>query len=144
MPPLTESQARFLADSRVGRLATADAGGWPHVIPVCFAFDGESIYIVLDQKPKSVEMIRLRRVRNILENPRAALVVDHWDEDWQALRYLLASCGAELLMGDGEEEASAVSMLREKYRQYREMDLDGNPVIKLTPNRFTAWSFSGE
>ena len=102
MPPLTESQARFLADARVGRLATADSTGRPHVIPVCFAFDGDAIYIVLDRKPKSVALARLRRVRNILENPQASLVVDHWDEDWQALRYVLASCRAELLDGDGD------------------------------------------
>jgi PPOX class probable F420-dependent enzyme len=144
VPPLTESQARFLADARVARLATADEEGRPHAIPVCFAFDGEAIYVVLDQKPKTVELTRLRRVRNILANPQAALVVDHWDEDWQALRYILASCRAELLDGGENEAAVAVALLREKYRQYREMDLDGNPVIKLTPLRFTAWSFSGE
>ena len=144
MPPLTESQARFLAEARVGRLATADSAGRPHVIPACFAFDGQAIYIVLDRKPKSVELTRLRRVRNILDNPRAALVVDHWDEDWNALRYVLVSCSAALLDGAGDEEDRAVAMLREKYRQYREMDLDGNPVIKLTPLRFSAWSFSGE
>ena len=144
MPPLTESEARFLADARVARLATADAAGRPHVIPVCFAFDGEAIYIVLDQKPKSVELTRLRRVRNILANPQASLVADHWDENWQALRYVLASCHAELLDGDDDEAAQAVAMLRNKYQQYRQMDLDGNPVIKLTPQRYTAWSFTGE
>ena len=144
MPPLTEGQARFLAEARVARLATADAGGRPHVIPVCFAYDGEAIYIVLDQKPKSVELTRLRRVRNILSNPQAALVVDHWDEDWQALRYVLVSCRAGLLDGEEDEAAGAIALLREKYGQYREMDLDGNPVIKLTPQRYTAWSFSGE
>ena len=144
LPPLTESQARFLADARVARLATADPEGRPQVIPVCFAFDGEAIYIVLDQKPKSVELTRLRRVRNILANPQAALVVDHYDEDWQSLRYVLVSCMAEMLSGEEGEAATAVAHLREKYLQYRTMDLDGNPVIKLTPRRFTAWSFSGE
>jgi PPOX class probable F420-dependent enzyme len=144
LPPLTESQARFLADARVGRLATADSDGRPHVIPVCFAFDGEAIYIVLDQKPKSVELTRLRRVRNILSNPQASLVVDHYDEDWLELRYVLISCRAEVLNGEDGEAARAVAMVREKYRQYREMDLDGNPVIKLIPQRFTAWSFGGE
>ena len=144
MPPLNASQARFLADARVGRLATADAEGRPHAIPVCFAFDGKNIFIVLDQKPKTVDLIRLRRVRNILSNPQAALVVDHYDEDWQHLRYVLVSCHAELLDGELEEAAGAIALLREKYEQYRDMDLDGNPVIKLTPQRFTAWSFSGE
>ena len=144
MPPLNESQARFLADARVAHLATANAEGVPHVVPVCFAFDGDAIYIVLDQKPKSVNLTRLRRVRNILANPRASLVVDHYAEDWQTLRYILASCRAELLGGAGEEEAYAIALLREKYPQYREMDLDGNPVIKLTPQSLTAWSYSGE
>ena len=144
MPPLSESQARFLAGARVARLATADTEGKPHVIPVCFACGNECIYIVLDQKPKSVEPTRLRRVRNILSNPRASLVVDHWDEDWQSLRYVLATCRAELLNGDESEATQAVALLREKYPQYREMELDGNPVIKLTPERYTAWSYSGD
>lgn len=144
MPSLTESQARFLTEARVARLATADANGRPHAIPVCFAFDGDSIYIVLDQKPKTTELTRLRRVRNILANPQAALVVDHYDEDWQFLRYVLVTCLAGLLTGDEDEAARAVVLLREKYRQYRSMELNGNPVIKLTPQRFTAWSFSGE
>lgn len=144
MPPLTESQARFLADARVARLATAGADGQPQVIPVCFAFNGDVIYIVLDRKPKSVELTRLRRVRNILANPQAALVVDQYDEDWAQLRYVLVPCSAEMLSGDEGEAAAAVALLRNKYAQYRGMDLDGNPVIKLTPKRFTAWSYSGE
>ena len=149
MPPLTEAQVRFLAEARVARLATADANGRPHAIPVCFAYadlgyDGENIYIVLDQKPKTAELTRLRRVRNILANPQAALIADHYDEDWRSLRYILVACLAELLTGHEDEAALAVAALREKYRQYREMELDGNPVIKLIPQRFTAWSFSGE
>ncbi len=149
MPTLTESQTRFLADARVARLATADADGRPHVIPVCFihadlGYGGDAIYIVLDRKPKTTELTRLRRVRNILANPQASLVVDHYDEDWQTLRYILVSCRAGLLNGDEPEAALAVTLLREKYPQYRQMALDGNPVIKLTPQRYTAWSFRGE
>ena len=149
MPPLSESQARFLANARVARLATADADGRPHAIPVCFAYadlgyGGENIYVVLDQKPKTAELTRLRRVRNILANPHAALIVDHYDEDWRSLRYVLVSCQASLLAGDEDEAARAVALLREKYPQYRRMELDGNPVIKLTPQRYAAWSFSGE
>ena len=148
MPPLTESQVRFLAKARVARLATADADGRPHAIPVCFAYadlgyGSKAIYIVLDQKPKTTELTRLRRVRNILANPQAAFIVDHYDEDWQSLRYILVSCSAELLEGAVDEAAQAIAVLREKYAQYRQMELDGNPVIKLTPQRHTAWSFSG-
>ena len=144
MPPLTESQAKFLTDARIARLATAGPDGQPHVIPVCFSYDGDAIYIVLDQKPKTVELTRLRRVRNILSNPQASLVVDHYDENWQELRYVLVTARAELLSGEENEAARAVALLRTKYHQYRTMDLDGNPVIKLTPRRFTAWSYTGD
>ena len=145
VPPLSESQARFLADARVARLATADAEGQPQVIPVCFAFDGEVIYIVLDQKPKSVELTRLRRVRNLLANPQAALVVDHYDEDW-AGSFATSLCPARLRCYPAMKmrRPTAVSLLRNKYAQYRRMELEGNPVIKLIPKRFTAWSYSGE
>ena len=64
---LSEDQIRWLTDAPVGHLATADATGAPHVIPVCYAFDGRFIYSVLDQKPKNVSLTRLRRVRNVLE-----------------------------------------------------------------------------
>lgn len=149
MPPLTESQARFLSNARIARLSTADAAGRPHVIPVCFAVawgkpGGAIIYSVLDRKPKTASLTRLRRVRNILSNPRAALVVDHYGEDWQSLRYILVSCRAELLTGPEEEAAQAIALLRRKYPQYRDMDLDGNPVIKLLPQRYTAWSYRGD
>ena len=147
MPPLTEVQTRELANARVARLATADAGGRPHVIPVCFAVvpdepGGDTvIYSVLDRKPKTAPPARLRRVRNILANPQAALLVDHYDENWQSLRYLLVSCRAQLLTGSEPEAAQAIAQLRRKYPQYRDMELDGNPVIKLIPQHCAAWSY---
>ena len=119
-PEIVIAAADRIAGPLPGRCSRGSAGnrgseGRPQVIPVCFAFDGEAIYIVLDQKPKSVELTRLRRVRNILANPQAALVVDHYDEDWQALRYVLVSCKAEMLSGEESEAATAVAQLREKY-----------------------------
>ena len=70
-------------------MATADAEGAPHVVPVCYAFDGSSIYSALDLKPKRVSTHRLKRVRNIAANPRVALVIDDYSEEWSALRYVL-------------------------------------------------------
>ena len=135
----------------MGRLSTAGKSGAPHVIPVCFALDeseaGVAIYIALDQKPKSAELTGLRRVRNILENPRAALVVDHYDPDWTQLWYILLSGSAQLLEddpGEAEERRRAVRLLRQKYPQYRTMDIDDSPVIKITPHRATAWSYTPE
>lgn len=135
---LSEAWAHWLAVAPSGHLATADASGAPHVIPVCYAFDGRNLFSVLDQKPKSAELIRLRRVRNIQANPQVSLVVDHYEEDWSRLGYILVLGKAELLL-EGEEHDGAVRMLREKYSQYRAMDLEANPVIKIVPHRVVCW-----
>ena len=139
MTNLSPAQDRFLRSARTGHLATANAKGRPQVVPVCFVFDGQAIYSVLDAKPKTTPLRQLRRVKNILANPQVSLVVDHYEEDWDKLQYILVSGDAELLES-GEEWALAVAMLREKYPQYQAMDLDQSPVIKITPVRYSPWS----
>jgi len=136
---LSPAQDRFLRSARTGHLATADAKGRPQVVPVCFVFDGQAIYSVLDAKPKTTPLRQLRRVKNILANPRVSLVVDHYEENWDKLQYILVSGDAELLESD-EKWVVAIAMLREKYPQYQAMDLDQSPVIKITPVRYSPWS----
>ncbi len=138
MVELSPALAESLAAARVGHLATASADGLPHVIPVCFALHGTVLYSVLDQKPKRTSLTRLRRVRNIQANSQVALVVDHYDEDWDRLWYILLTGHAELLL-DGEERSVAVEILRQKYRQYREMPIDPNPVIKISLTSVVSW-----
>ena len=138
MVQLSSSQSRLLAGARIGHLSTADTAGAAHVIPVCYAFDGHSIYSVLDQKPKRTSLTRLRRVKNILANPQVALVVDHYEEEWSLLWYILVTGKAELLL-EGDERAEAIGKLREKYQQYRDMAIDLNPVIKITPGKVVSW-----
>ncbi|PKB82770.1 MAG: PPOX class F420-dependent oxidoreductase [SAR202 cluster bacterium Io17-Chloro-G9] len=133
----------MLASARIGHLATADETGAPHVIPVCFALggdlvSGDTIYSVLDQKPKRTALTRLRRVRNILANPQVALVVDHYEESWDRLWYILVRGRAELLE-DGDERVTAIGLLRQKYDQYRTMDIGDNPVIKIAISQTVAW-----
>jgi PPOX class probable F420-dependent enzyme len=135
---LTPAQVQRLAASPIAHLATANANGRPHVMPVCHACDGRFIYSALDQKPKRIPVARLRRVRNIQANPQVALVVDGYDQDWRRLWYLLVTGAAELLE-TGEEQARAVALLRAKYPQYRQMDLQASPVIKVTPESAVAW-----
>ncbi len=137
-----------MASSRIGHLATADESGAPHVIPVCFALasdsmHGEIIYSVLDQKPKRTSLNRLRRVRNIVANPQVALVVDHYEEAWDRLWYILIRGRAELLV-DGEERVTAIGLLRQKYDQYQAMDIDDNPVIKIVATGTVAWGLDSE
>ena len=139
MTVLSVSQDMFLRSARSGHLATSDNKGRPHVIPFCYVFDGESIYSVLDGKPKTLPLRQLRRVRNILENPHVSVVIDHYEEDWSRLHFVLISGEARLLEA-GEEWLSAIALLRDKYPQYEQMDLDESPVIKIDPITYFPWS----
>ena len=89
--------ASFVSSRRVARLATADASGRPHVVPICYAFDGDSLYSAIDLKPKRVGPRQLKRVRNLLDNPQVAVIVDDYSEDWSALGYVLIRGAAEIM-----------------------------------------------
>jgi PPOX class probable F420-dependent enzyme len=134
---LTDAQYRFLAASRVGHLATADTGGVPHLVPVCYAVDGQSAYITVDEKPKRTD-IPLKRLRNITENPAVALTVDRWDEEWSRLAWVMLR-GRAVILHDGDEHDRAQALLRERYPQYRTMDIAPLPVIAIRIARVLAW-----
>jgi PPOX class probable F420-dependent enzyme len=134
---LSDVQRRFLDKGRVGRLATADRSGAPHVIPVCYAVAEDTLYVTIDEKPKRRD-VPLKRVRNILENPQAAFVVDHYDEDWRRLGWIMLRGRAEIL-DDGAEHDRAQELLRERYPQYRAMNLTDLPVIALRIARAIGW-----
>ncbi len=136
---LTPEQTAFLTRQRVARLATADAAGEPHTIPVCFAYTPGAVYIALDEKPKDVPPTRLKRVRNILANPKVALVADRYAEDWSTLAFVMVRGVAELLEPGTEEHAAAVRLLRGKYQQYESMRIEENPVIAIRPERAVSW-----
>ena len=135
---LTGDQERFVMSARVGRLGTAATTGQPHLIPVCFELVDGLIYVGLDSKPKSVEPVRLRRVRNILRNPSVAFLVDRYDEDWSRLGYVLVAATATLCDSEPERRA-AVAALRAKYAQYSRLLDDGAPVIRITPSSVSSW-----
>jgi PPOX class probable F420-dependent enzyme len=134
---LSERQARFLASCRVGHLATANARGAPHLVPVCFVVSEGALYITIDQKPKG-DVRALKRLRNIIENPLAAFVADRWDEDWNRLGWVMLRGPAEIL-ANGAEHDRAQELLRSRYRQYQGMELAGLPVIAIRIERATSW-----
>ena len=136
---LSGEQSAFLVRQRVARLATADASGNPHAVPVCFAFSGTSIFIALDEKPKDVPATELKRVKNILQNPEVALISDRYAEDWDLLAFVMVRGRAELLEPDTGEHAAAVRLLRGKYHQYEAMKIEENPVIAIRPERAVSW-----
>ena len=136
---LSDEQAAFLVRQRVARLATADRVGRPHAVPVCFALARTSIYIALDEKPKEVPLSRLKRVRNILENPDVTLIADRYAEDWNLLAFVMVRGKAQLLEPDAEEHTAAVRLLRGKYHQYEAMRIEENPIITIHPESTASW-----
>ena len=119
----------------MGRLATADASGRPHVVPFVFAVEGLRIYWSVDDKPKRSR--RLRRLDNIAANPRVEVVVDHYEEEWGALWWVRASGTARTVEGD--EAAGALELLVAKYPQYAGRPPAG-PFVAIDVERVTGWS----
>lgn len=136
--PLTPHASRLVRSARVAHLATADKTGQPHVIPICFAFDGKYFYSPIDEKPKRTAPQKLKRLRNIKDNPRVSLIIDHYEENWSKLGYLLVVGKARVLLG-GARHRKAVQLLRRKYPQYRRMAIDKRPIICFTPHTLRAW-----
>jgi PPOX class probable F420-dependent enzyme len=130
-----------LKEARVARLATFNATSEPHIVPVCFVYDGNIFYTAIDRKPKRVAAKRLTRLRNIRAAPHVALLIDQYDEDWTQLWYILVRGKAKLLPKSAQKErARAIRKLSAKYPQYAEGMLAHNaPVVRITPERTTAW-----
>ncbi|HKV55080.1 MAG TPA: TIGR03668 family PPOX class F420-dependent oxidoreductase [Candidatus Binataceae bacterium] len=131
----------FLRLARLGHLATSSQDGVPHNIPICFWFDDAAhIYFVIDEKPKRLTGTGLKRMRNIAENRRVALVIDHYEEDWACLAYVLIH-GEAHIVDDSSEYMLALRSLRDKYPQYRVMMLsvERNPMVRIDAIRVHTW-----
>jgi coenzyme F420-0:L-glutamate ligase/coenzyme F420-1:gamma-L-glutamate ligase len=138
--PLTAADWHFLAYHRFARLATVDDAGRPSIVPICFAADGEAIYSALDEKPKRVDPLRLRRVRNLLRHPAVALLVDDVFEDWDRLAFLLVHGTAELVWPGTDRHTAAIALLRARYPRYAGMALERRPVIRIVPTAAFRWA----
>jgi PPOX class probable F420-dependent enzyme len=124
-----------LAAARVAHLATAGAGGRPHIVPVTFALDGDTVYFAVDAKPKRTR--DLKRLRNIAENAAVSLLVDHYDDDWDRLWWIRAD-GTASVLEDQEQADHALDLLAKKYPQYADSRPAG-PVVSISIARLTAW-----
>lgn len=130
-----EARRRF-AQARVARLATADAEGRPHVVPLVFAVAGDTVYSAVDHKPKRTTA--LRRLANVAENPRVALLADHYAEDWHALWWVRADGAGRVLDPAQPEAREAVARLAARYAQYRDRP-PGGPVLAVDVDRWAGW-----
>jgi PPOX class probable F420-dependent enzyme len=132
---------RKLRQARVARFATLDARGRPHIVPICFAYDGNILYTAIDQKPKRVSPERLVRVQNLLAVPHVALLIDEYNEDWTQLWYVLIRGKAKLIPRSARKERTrALGKLRAKYLQYaRGMLPEDAPIVRISLERATSW-----
>jgi PPOX class probable F420-dependent enzyme len=134
---LTDQQRRFLAAHRVARLATADAAGRPHVVPICYALIQNKVYFTIDEKPKK-KPTALKRLANLRANPVAALVVDRYDEDWSRLGWVMLQGPAEVL-ASGAEHDQAQASLRTRYPQLAPMRIEALPVVAIRIDHVASW-----
>ena len=124
-----------VSEARVGHLATTIADGHPHVVPCCFALSGNVLYTAVDAKPKSSS--RLQRIRNLEGQPAAALLVDHYEEDWANLWWVRID-GTARILASGSECDAAFESLAAKYPQYQREPPPG-PVIAIDIRIWRAW-----
>jgi PPOX class probable F420-dependent enzyme len=143
-PHLGPADLDLLASARSATLATIAPDGVPRLVPVCFVLwtDGR-LWIALDEKPKRDDDPRsLARVRDILERPSVALLVERWSEDWSQLAWLRLT-GRASLVEPSAVPAGVIGALRERYPQYARHDLESRPMLAIALERAVRWSASG-
>ncbi len=139
---LSARERHFLDTQRVGRLATADSGAVPHVVPVCFGLSDDVLFITIDQKPKREGARPLKRLRNIADNPQVAIMFDRYEEDWRRLAWVMVHGRAEILTA-GSDHDRAQALLRSRYPQLAAMQIEQLPVIAMHIERVTSWGDLG-
>ena len=137
--PTTRMRA-LVAAARVARLATTEAEGRPHLVPLCFVLDGDVLYSAVDRKPKRSQ--RLKRLENVALHPEVTLLVDHYEEDWSRLWWVRLR-GTARVLENGPEHDRVLSLLAAKYEQYRSEPPPG-PVVAVGLTEWRGWSASPE
>jgi PPOX class probable F420-dependent enzyme len=128
-----------LTSAQVARLATTDPDGRPHLVPIVFALEGDTLYTAVDRKPKRSQ--KLRRVENARARPDVTVLVDHYDEDW-ALLWWIRLRGRARVLDAGKERDRALGLLVAKYAQYRVEPPDG-PVLAVDVTDVRGWEAAG-
>jgi PPOX class probable F420-dependent enzyme len=118
----------------VARLATVGREGRPHVVPICFAIEGDMLYTAVDEKPKRTR--RLRRLENIEADARVEVLIDHYEDDWSRLWWVRLRGTARIV-----DDPHALELLAAKYPQYRERPPAG-PVIAVSIDKRSEWTSS--
>jgi nitroimidazol reductase NimA-like FMN-containing flavoprotein (pyridoxamine 5'-phosphate oxidase superfamily) len=125
---LNPKEVDFLNQHEMCRFATASGKGEPHIVPVSYVWDDEHAYIVTDYKT--------RKLKNLRENPQAALLVDS-----TGTSKLLLISGRVEIIEKGEEYRRLYKLFYSRLGWVkRDPWKEGEaPFIKITPNFKTGW-----
>lgn len=129
--------ARF-ARASVASLGTTRESGSPHLVPITFAVDAETVYSMVDRKPKTTTS--LQRLANIAANPDVSLLVDHYEDDWTGLWWVRVD-GTASVSDDAATLTAARTLLQSKYQQYGDQPPDG-PAISIAITGVTWWEWA--
>ena len=141
--PLSAHERRLVEDARSATLATVDPSERPRLVPICFVLVGDDIWSPLDEKPKTAaDPRRLARVRDILVRPAVTILVDRWSEDWTELGWVRLG-GHAALVEPPDVPAAVITLLRAKYPQYADHDLEHRPVLRIAITANTSWWAAG-
>lgn len=140
IPPAVEE---FIERARVARLATIDSEFKPHLVPVVFVFDGNHFFIPVDEKRKTAKPEKLKRIRNIQDNPNVTLLIDEYSEDWTKLTFVMIQGKASVATKEegNIQVREAYKKLMTKYLQYQKVSV-GEMCIIITPKKVASWSNS--
>ncbi len=128
----------FINRQPVARLATVDAHGRPHIIPIVFASERQRLFTPIDRKPKRVRPYKLQRVRNIQANPQVTVLLDEYHDNWRRLAWVQIR-GWASFVEEGPERDFGIRLLEQKYQQYKDRSLAGQPVIVITVESVISW-----
>ena len=128
MPKLRKKERDFLTAHELCRLATASKKAIPHVAPVVYVLDGDDVVIVTDYGTK--------KLKNLKENGKAALVVD----DYHPNRAVFVE-GKAAVYEKGKEYLRLLKILLGKFEYYRKNPwAEGEaPIIVVKPRKVVSW-----
>ncbi len=136
---------KLIKNSRIGYLATASSNMQPYVTPVVFVLQNENVYVPLDQKPKTVNILELKRVKNIQENTKVCFLVHHYDKDWTKLWFVMITGYATLVNTTSETFKAKLNTIYNKflskYSEYNKISV-GNFYIRIRINKTAHWNYT--
>jgi coenzyme F420-0:L-glutamate ligase/coenzyme F420-1:gamma-L-glutamate ligase len=140
---ITPTVEDFIERARIARLATIDSEFKPNLVPVVFVFDSNHFFIPVDEKRKTAKPAKLKRIRNIQDNPNVALLFDEYSEDWTKLAFVMIKGKASIVnkIEGNIQVRQAYKKLMTKYTQYQKVGV-GEMCIIIKPEKVSSWSNS--